>query len=312
MKVISRKVNLVGGTTYTISLPPEYVKENNVTKGENIDIMYDSDKIVITKKDTQIKEKTINIDGMTYFHLAWALSNIYRSGYSKIRIEYSNDRIYNMETQTYEDIKNSILEITKIRMIGLDIISQQKNTIELECFSDDRSESMQKIELRIYLLLKELFFNIIDAIREKEYESFHNHIQVRIDRIIRFTNYYLRTLFSSDKTDNEKKALHSFHIQLDHLILNKIKHLSTKLNKYGCTKKLEKYLMAVFGFYLDQYSYLFQKKSFLKLGERRKELKKRIEDEEFNNSELKVLMEITVLLDTIVDFADLLITKEFK
>jgi len=295
---MKRKVNLVGQSTLTVSLPTKWAKDNEVQKGDELDVLFDQDDIIFSKKERKQarKEALINVDENTYLSLARHIALLYRTNYDKITLVYSKQEVYDPKGERKGDVKKIIKKIVSC-LLGAEIISQTDSKTEIECFVSEERPDLDKIEKRIHFLIREAAESLIAAIG-KDYHVFHEAMYDRHDNIAKFINYFLRELHRSDKSQEEKKIAYSYYELVDNLT-DKLRHVSEKIDQYGCSPKLKGYLNEIFEFFFDGFKLLDKKQlsqEFIKL---RYDIKRRINNESFNVKELRVLNEASFFMDTL-------------
>lgn len=291
-----RKVNLVGVNTLTVSLPSNWIKENNIKKGDELEVSSNKGTISFSleKKAPEKKSISINIDNYSYYNLSRHLEVLYKAHYDDITLVYSKPTILDFKKKKDVPVKKTIRRIVN-RFVGAEIVSQTVTKTEIRCFVAEENIDIHKIEKRIYFLIKETFEDLLNSIGH-EYSEFHDMIYENHDNITKFVNYFLRTLYESDKSDIEKKMGFALYTFMDHLA-DKIRHLSEKINKYGCSDNVKKYLRKMIDLFLEAFNLASGTKVKEDVINKRYKLKDDIEKEKFNVKELKVIDEIKTMLD---------------
>ncbi|MDI6690692.1 MAG: phosphate uptake regulator PhoU [Candidatus Bathyarchaeota archaeon] len=162
----SRKVQKVGYSTMTVSLPSEWVKQNNIKLGDLIFLMPERDgtlKILpseIAQKE-EAEEYIINADacdekGM----LERIIVGSYILGRDVIRVT-SSSRIR----------KAHVDEIRRIvrKLIGLGILEETPNNILLQCSVDPAKFKLNMLIRRLSLIASTIFSEAMQAFLEKNY-----------------------------------------------------------------------------------------------------------------------------------------------
>lgn len=305
---MKRKVNRVGQNTLTVSLPSKWVKEHNIKAGDELDLDNQDDGLVINRSLMAKEEKkaTINVDENTYLSLVRIIYLLYRTNYDKINLVYSKQTIFDPKRERKNNIKILTKNIVS-RLLGAEITSQSSNRTEIECFASENDPNLDKIEKRVYFLIRETVDELLNAIGPK-YSDFHKTMYDHHDHISRFINYFLRELHKSSKTEEEKKVAYSFYMDLDHLV-DKLRHLSEKINRFGCTKKTKKYIEETFDFFYGQFNALFKKKISHEMIQKRYDIKEKINNDSFTAKELRVISELYFFLDTLNVFSGYILLK---
>jgi len=299
---MKRKINLVGQSTLTVSLPSKWAKEHGLKKGDELDVLQEKNSLMLSIADIKKegREVSMSVDGLDKYLLMRYVTVFYITNYNKITLTYSKSQIYDAKNDQYINIKNAITKLCD-RFIGLELVSQTSTKSELACFFSSDTQDINTIEKRIYFLIKETIEEMMEAIKGN-YADFHKTMYDHHDNIAKFIHYYLRKLDSSDKNEEEKKFLYALYTIIDKLV-DKLRHLSEQIEKHKCSPKVQKYLKEIFDFLYELFTSLHKKEFKQELVEERYKLIKRIEKESFALNELKVLSEVRIFLDVINDFS---------
>jgi len=308
---MKRKVNLVGKNTLTVSLPTKWVKDNKIMKGEELNFFFDKDKIVFSRSESKKEKKSVslNIDDYTYITLARHLAVLYKTNFDRITLIYSKTTIPYPKGSGEMNLKKTIQKLVG-RLVGAEIISQSSTKTEIEVFATEEFPDLDKIERRIHFLLKETMDELLDAVG-KDYKHFHESVYDHHDNIVKFINYFLKVLYKSDRSGDEKKFAFSFYILIDHIV-DKIRHVSEKIEKYGCSSKVKKYLAEIFDIFYEELKLVAKKQVPKSLMEKRYRLKEKIDSDSFTVKDLKVMYEVMIMLDTIAESEEYIISKNLE
>ena len=87
---MKRKLIQHGNSSLTVVLPRKWIKENNLSKGGEVDIDLSENNLVIgTEARYPSKALSINVQGMKY-SLSRIVTACYKSGYDDIHINFSS------------------------------------------------------------------------------------------------------------------------------------------------------------------------------------------------------------------------------
>jgi len=110
---MKRKINKVGHNTMTISLPSEWVKQNNLTKGDELEVKEDGRQLIVGC-DNKKKEKDIHIHVKSHEEFMGRLiTGPYIIGYNSIKITYEDSKVYEKILRS----SNKILGFEIIEMV---------------------------------------------------------------------------------------------------------------------------------------------------------------------------------------------------
>ena len=293
---MKRKVNRVGVNTLTVSLPSKWVKKLKISPGDELFCQEDRSRIIISKTGIMKDKKDISlrIDHFNKYVLSRYLTVLYRMGYSKITLVYSKATLRDLKSRKDVNIKKLIKKLCD-RFIGMDITSQTSTKTDITCFLSSNKEHLRTIEKRIFFLLKETIDELLKTAK-KDHKTFHESVYDHHDNIVKYINYYLRMVELSDMNEYEKHHLTTLYQVVD-MIVDKIRHLSEKIDKYGCTVRVEKYIQTLFNFFFEALEGLHRTKLPDDYVTKRYKIVQSLQNEKFSLAEYQVIAEIIILLD---------------
>jgi len=160
----SRKVQKVGYSTMTVSLPAEWVKQNNINPGDLVFLMPERDgtlKIMPSEvaQREEAEEYVINADvcderGM----LERIIVGSYILGRDVIRV--------NSSTRISKEHIDEIRDIVR-KLIGLGILEETQKEILLQCSVDPTKFKLDMLIRRLSLIASTILLEALQALREK-------------------------------------------------------------------------------------------------------------------------------------------------
>jgi len=129
----TRKVQVTGGSTYTVSLPKEWARANDVEAGSTVAFYPDADTLVLTPKTSEeTVEGTLDIGDLDGDELIRAVMTMYVSGFDVIslvadRITTDQRRAIRMATQNIVGLE--VLEETTDRVVIQDLLDSSELSI---------------------------------------------------------------------------------------------------------------------------------------------------------------------------------------
>ncbi len=231
-----RKIQLIAGSTYSISLPKEWVKKNKLKEKDEL-LIYEKDNQTLLLSSHLIKRKkmdeiSLNIDEY--------LNNIDQIVFVLYYLGIENINLYSKKELTKE-VKTKIRK-TLAHMSGTEITYEDNKKITLKILLDESKVTIYQIFYRINTILELSLSNILNEIDIEEIRINENEI----DRL-----YHLGTkLISLSLTDS--KILHS----------SKIKNTSLIPSYFLISKKLENIGDDLYrlGEYLNKHETCFENK----------------------------------------------------
>lgn len=183
----TRKVQITGGSTYIVSLPPEWVKQNGITKGSILSLEASGDSLNIYMNERKRKEiiRELDVSGtFTDDLLPRTLVSLYISGFDTLVVK----------SQTYisQDIKSVVKKFSRLVM-GVEIFEESSTAITLQNVLDSESfplsTALKRMIMNVQMMLidtmrgmeimeKELLENIIG--RDDDVDRYHFYIMKEI------------------------------------------------------------------------------------------------------------------------------------
>lgn len=305
---MKRKVSRIGPATLCVSLPSKWTKGVGIKKGDEVEVIEKGNELILSTVPSERKEEkeiTIDITSYNRYLLDRHLTVLYRNNYDKIILTYQKDEIKH-ENKTYH-LQSYIKNLTN-RFMGMEILSQTNKKTELACFILKDLQNVQAIEKRIYFLLKETMDNLIEATKH-DFVSFNETVYDRHDNIVKFINYYLKIVDQLPGSSEEKKQIYAFYILIDKIV-DKIRHLSERIVRFGYTEKVRKILEEIFALFYQLSECLHKEKFDIELLSRRYEIMDKIDSTEFTSKEMRILKEADLFLHLINDFCETIMIKQ--
>lgn len=196
-----RKVQLIAGSTYTISLPKKWVKENNISAGQSLSVTEKDDSVVIRSNITFNETETNAIIDINKYKniITQIIYSLYYYGVNEIHI--------NSEKTTINEATKEKIKKTLANLMGGEIIYDYKNKLRIKFFISDKKIDIPQLLIRILLLIKQQISNILEDKLEncKSIESDVNKLNNLITRNL-FSTLKNKTSRYSSVVINEKNA----------------------------------------------------------------------------------------------------------
>lgn len=188
-----RKLQLVGGSTYVLSLPKKWVDELNLKTGDPVSIVKNVNKslsilpaqgFTLTSKSS--KSKTIISQKDTIESIRRKVVAMYLAGYQIIEISSKGGRIQLEQ-------KQAIRDLVRTNMIGTEIVESTGEYITIQVLTSLPELSINDALKRMFLLTMTMHRQAIDALKEIDVEL-GEEISHLDDEVDRFSLYILRNL----------------------------------------------------------------------------------------------------------------------
>ena len=164
---MKRKVNLVGQNTLTVSLPTKWVKDNNIQKGDEIELEEDGKEIRISThiSTTSKKTKIHLLQGNTWY-IDQMIRIFYTSGYDELTVEFD-------ESSLMVKIQEAVGKLW-----GFEIIEQGKTYCMIKAVSIPLEDSLEVLMKRFYLQTVSLFDMILEGLSKHDFNHLNEFTQI--------------------------------------------------------------------------------------------------------------------------------------
>jgi len=184
----TRKVQVTGGSTYTVSLPKEWATENGVDSDTTVEFHSEGDLLLLTPHTEDGRtEGTLDITGLTEDRdLTRAVMTMYVSGFDVITLE--TDRMTAQQRRTIRDATQGL--------VGLEVIEEMGNKMVLQDLLDSSELSIKNAITRMRLVALTMLEDAIQALVEDDDALAHDVIERDddVDRLWYMTSRVFRTV----------------------------------------------------------------------------------------------------------------------
>lgn len=173
---MKRKIVKQGAATMMISLPSKWCKENKLGKGDEIDIEIVNNNLLVSPKELKIKAETeITLTGLTESSIRTLITNTYRNGYDKIKVNFSSAEQFKI-----------LQDVIKNTLLGFDVIKKEKNYCIIENITEPSAEQFENLLQKIFLNIVEMFEITALRIEGKKPVSDYEDTETRIKQYDNF------------------------------------------------------------------------------------------------------------------------------
>jgi phosphate uptake regulator len=193
----TRKVQVTGGSTYTVSLPKDWATENDVSAGSVVEFHSEEDLLLLAPKEESDRiEGSLDITGLEDDHeLTRAVMTMYVSGFDVIRLETS--RI----TATQRRV---IREATQ-GLVGLEVIEETSERVVLQDLLDSSELSVHNAITRMRLVSLTMLEDAVEALITGDDDLAHD-VKERdddVDRLWYMVSRVFRTVLRNPTAASE-------------------------------------------------------------------------------------------------------------
>ena len=179
----TRKVQVTGGSTYTVSLPKEWATENDVEAGSVVEFHSEEDLLLLSpRREEERTEGILDITELKDGHeLTRAVMTMYVSGFDVIRLE---------TTRITAAQRRVIREATQ-GLVGLEVIEETSERVVLRDLLDSSELSVHNAITRMRLVSLTMLEDAVEALIEDD-DDLAQDVMERDDDVDRLWNMVSR------------------------------------------------------------------------------------------------------------------------
>jgi len=155
----TRKVQVTGGSTYTVSLPKTWATEHGVSGGSVVEFHPEDDALLLMPRHEEEKtEGTLDITGLEGEELTRAVITMYVSGFDVISLETA---------RVTADQRRTIREAAQ-GLVGLEVIGETSEHVRLQDLLDSSELSLHSAITRMRLVSTTMLGDAVTALVEDD------------------------------------------------------------------------------------------------------------------------------------------------
>lgn len=215
-----RKVQLTGGSTYTLSLPKWWVEEMEVGAGDGMLVREKGSTLMVSPAKLQEGPADLETEvrvrkGDSVEVINRKVLSLYLSGYNSINIVSEKDRLRSAK-------RNAVKNFVRRKLIGTEIISESIESISLQTLLSYSELSARGALKRMYNVVSSMQDNSLKALGNFDKELAHEVIQID-DEVDRFQMYLIREINAAVRKPSllEKIGLETLNDCLDYRLVSK-------------------------------------------------------------------------------------------
>ncbi|WP_255148799.1 phosphate uptake regulator PhoU [Halorarius halobius] len=175
----TRKVQVTGGSTYTVSLPKDWATDNGVSGGSVVEFHPEDEALLLTPRTDEEKvEGTLDITGLEGDQLTRAVMTMYVSGFDIITLETA--RVTAEQRRTIREASQGL--------VGLEVIGETSERVQLQDLLDSSELSIDNAVTRMRLVATTMLADAVTALVEDDDDLAQDVVQ-RDDDVNRL--YYM-------------------------------------------------------------------------------------------------------------------------
>ncbi|WP_408957813.1 PhoU domain-containing protein [Natrinema sp. 74] len=229
----TRKVQVTGGSTYTVSLPKTWATENDVSAGTTVEFYLEDDSLLLTPhSETDRQEGSLDVSSLEGERLTRAVMTMYVSGFDIIRLEAA---------RITTDQRRAIRDATQ-GLVGVEVLEETSDSVVIQDLLDSSELSIVNAVTRMRLIAQSMLEDAVTALVENDDDIAHDVIErdddvdrlwLVVSRIFRAT---LRSPTAAEELGVPREDCFDFHSsarQLERVADHaaKISNLALKLDE---------------------------------------------------------------------------------
>jgi len=184
-----RKLQITGGSTYTVSLPKTWIEELQLKKNSNIVLVKNRNSSITLFREEQNKKTNASAKigrDESRESIRRKIIAMYLSGYKTIEIKTKGIEIPSTH-------RNAIRELVRNTLMGTEIIESSSEKITLQVLTQLTQLSFDIALKRMYITAMNMHQDAIEALKEVNSESAEEVLKMD-DEVDRFSLYLMRNL----------------------------------------------------------------------------------------------------------------------
>jgi phosphate uptake regulator len=150
----TRKVQVTGGSTFTVSLPKEWATDHEVSAGSVVALYPDADTLVVLPDvESEPTETVVDASGLDGEALVRAVVTAYVSGFGAVTVEGGTDA----------DWRRTVRRATG-RLVGFEVVEETEHRLRLRYLLDDAELSVHDATTRLSVVATGMLDDAVRAL----------------------------------------------------------------------------------------------------------------------------------------------------
>ena len=155
----TRKVQVTGGSTYTVSLPKGWATDNGVSAGSVVEFHPEEDSLLLTpKSESERIEGSLDVSDLAGDQLTRAVMTMYVSGFDVISLEAS---------RITTDQRRAIRQATQ-NLVGVEVLEETNDSVVIQDLLDSSELSIHNAITRMRLISASMLEDAVTALIEND------------------------------------------------------------------------------------------------------------------------------------------------
>ncbi|WP_251343372.1 phosphate uptake regulator PhoU [Haloplanus halophilus] len=194
--VETRKVQVTGGSTYTVSIPKDWATDNGVSAGSEVAFYPEGDSLFMTPRTGEDRtEGTLDVGDLTGEELIRAVMTMYVSGFDIIALE---------SARITTDQRRTIRKATQ-SLVGLEVLEETRDRVVIRDLLDSSELSINNAVTRMRLIALSMLEDAVTALVDLDEDLARDVIQRDddVDRLWMVVSRIFRATLRSPRAAEE-------------------------------------------------------------------------------------------------------------
>ncbi|MCU4753914.1 AbrB/MazE/SpoVT family DNA-binding domain-containing protein [Halobacteria archaeon AArc-curdl1] len=155
----TRKVQVTGGSTYTVSLPKSWATDNEVSAGSTVEFYPEDDALLLTpQSESHRQEGTLDVSNLEGERLTRAVMTMYVSGFDIIRLEAGR-----ITTNQRRAIRSATQGL-----VGVEVLEETTDSVVIQDLLDSSELSIVNAVTRMRLIASAMLEDAVTSVITNE------------------------------------------------------------------------------------------------------------------------------------------------
>ena len=212
-----RKVIQIADSTQLISLPRKWALQNNIKKGDELEVEVNGKKILIsTDSSPPFSSMQVDVSKLERTSIVFLIRALYKKGYDEIRINYNTPTAHHYRTEKDVNV-STVIHQEVSRCPGLEVIEQKDNYFLLKAISVADPKELDNILRRTFILILDTNKDFVNACKINDRPLLES-IEEKHDNATRFLNHSCRLITKRQSDSSTSHFLYTIVSMLDKIL----------------------------------------------------------------------------------------------
>lgn len=180
-----RRIIRQGNNSFTLTLPVQWIRDQNLKEGDEVDITQDETRLVVAQ-ETASKKKSIelSLDQEYPKNIKFLLSSLYRHGYDEIKLHVQKPEVLRIVERIVEE-----------QFFEMEVLEKKGNTCVIGMVSVPSIDSYESLLRKMFFIIQESMDIIIRSVNQKSRKELKD-IELLTLKYRRYDNFCRRHVFT--------------------------------------------------------------------------------------------------------------------